>query len=551
MQTLAPAKKMLYCPKCQHQYEEGTQRFCVNDGVRLHPQKLAKNSNETVGVFSGILNKKAVPEKQFEIKPQPPKIIKPMVSEFKEKAKEISKSEPPRTFSKLIKPNEIPSGQAPLGDRRLNPVGRVALSADNPNILLGQTIKGRYFIKSRLSQTAHGIKYLGTDNLNSDKKVIVRIYTGRLDGSDFSTKIFADERVALSHINHPNIAKVIDSGELPEGNPFIVSEQVKGISLKESFARKTVFNRLRTARIIRKSANALSQAHQNGVLHRNLNPENLILSTNEAGAEQVKITDFNIFSDKTRGDFNYLAPEQITGNTSNFSSDIYSLAIIAYQMLTGQMPFEALTSKELLKVQQQGLRIFETETGNKISNETKSVFQKALAFDSSARFQSIRDFGDAFYNSITAENEDWSEPETAVSAFVISESDDFSVSLDSVLDEKPEENITDEQFVESKNIERGKTDDLNEEEVQKVFENDSIELEIEKPFHTIKFHDVGIGKNEPSTIADEKSEAPWERRSIEPPVEGGQNWSLFCSHRHLFAVYHNGGNFLLFCQSSG
>jgi serine/threonine protein kinase len=541
MQTLAPAKKMLYCPKCQHQYEEGTQRFCVTDGVRLHPQKLAQNSNETVGVFSGLLNKNVIPEKQFELKPQPPKIIKPIVSEFKEKAKEISKNEPPRTFSKLIKPNEIPSGQAPLGDRRANPVGRVALSADNPNILLGQTIKGRYFIKSRLSQTAHGIKYLGTDNINSDKKVIVRIYTGRLDGNDFSAKIFADERVALSHINHPNIAKVIDSGELPEGNPFIVSEQIKGISLKESFARNSRFDRLRTARIIRKSANAVSEAHQNGVLHRNLNPENVVLSTNEAGTEQVKITDFNIFSDKSRGDFSYLAPEQITGNTSNYSSDIYSLSVIAFQMLTGKMPFEALTSRELLKIQQQGLQAFETETGTRISNEIEAVLQKALAFNPSARFQSIRDFGDAFYNSITAEIEDWSEPESSVPAFVKTGSDDFAVSLDSVLDETAEENKIEKRFVETTEIETEKTDDFNDIEIQKVFENDSIELEIEKPFHSIKFHDVGIGKNEQTDTADEKSEAPWERRSIEPPVEGGQNWNFLAI----------GGIFLLFILTAG
>jgi serine/threonine protein kinase len=446
--------------------------------VRLHPQKVTQNSHEPAGVFSGILNKNALIEERIEIKPPPPKIIKPVIREFK--AKENSKNEPPGTFSKLVKPNEIPSGTAPIGDRRVNPVGRVALSADNPNILLGQTIKGRYFIKSRLSQTAHGIKYLGTDNVNADKKVIVRIYTGRLDGSDFSAKIFADERVALSHINHPNIAKVIDSGELPEGNPFVVSEQIKGISLRESFARNTRFDRLRTARIIRNAANAVSEAHQNGVLHRNLNPENVILSITEAGTEQVKITDFNIFSDKTRGDFSYLAPEQITGNTSNFSSDIYSLAVIAFQMLTGRMPFEALTSKELLKIQQRGLQSFETETGTNISNETEAVFQKALTFDASARFQSIRDFGDAFYNSITAENEDWSEPESITPAFVKTGNGDFSVSLDSVLDEIPEE-----KFVETKKIEPEKTDDFNEEEFQKVFDNDPIELDIEKPFHSI------------------------------------------------------------------
>ncbi|MGI9055945.1 MAG: serine/threonine protein kinase [Pyrinomonadaceae bacterium] len=533
MQTLTTLKTMLYCPKCQQTYEDGTQRFCVNDGVRLHPQKNSQTSTQTAGVFSGIINKNGIVEEKTKQIPQPPKPVSvPVVKrqEIKSKPPEISKPVSPGVFSKLIKPNEIPSGQAALGDRRVNPVGRVALSAENPNILLGQTIKGRYFIKSRVSQTAHSIKYAGTDKLNSDKKVIVRIYTGKFDGSDFSAGVFADERVGLSHINHPNIAKVCDSGELPEGNPFIVSDHVKGISLKEIFAGENRFSILQIGRIIRQAANALSEAHQNGVLHRNLNPDNLILSVNEVGAEQIKVSDFNIFSTKTRGEFSYLAPEQIVWKPANFSADIYSLGVIAFQMLTGKMAFHGLTSKELYKNQQTGLQNVSFISKMYVPKETDIVLQKALSFNPADRFQSVRDFGDAFYNALTSESENQFEPETgnltARKTNFLTE--DYSVSLDSVLEETVETNKNepispltfakpDAVFV-GENVEKQESGTITA---------DEIELEIEKPLPPIK-----LQKTEPTRkfilpAKEDKSETPWERRSIEPIAEGSKNRTLF------------------------
>ncbi len=517
----------MICPKCQQKYEDAAQRFCVNDGARLHPSINSENSAEPAGVFSGILKKNADFLEKTEIKPAPPKLINKQFvkkNELKDKSKKIKKPAPPGTFTKLIRPDEILSGQAQLGDRRVNPVGRFALSAENPNILLGQTIKGRYFIKSRLSQTARSIKYLATDNLNSDKKVIVRIYTAKLDESDFSARVFAEERVALSHINHPNIAKVIDSGELPEGNPFIVSDHVKGSSLKESFLRGLFFDRKKTARIIRQAADALSEAHQNGVLHRNLNPENIIISPTVAGSELVKVTDFNIFSEITRGDFNYFAPERIAAKPANFSGDIYSLAVIAYQLLTGKTPFQVLTSKDLYKAQKNVIQIFD-EAAN-LPPQTKAVLQKALAFDPTERFQKVRDFGDALYNSLIPENENLNEPDNLPDQYSTPETDEFTVSLDSVLDEFSNGLSAGNQILKTHESPVEMSGEVSTVKFQTDKNADPAGVEIEKPTGSIKFHNVGIGKNEFSAAPDKKTEAPWERRSIEPPVEGGQNWTF-------------------------
>lgn len=528
---------MLICPKCQKIYEDGSQRFCINDGVRLNPQIVEQNPTQPAGVFSGVLNKKGLFEDAAEIKNLSPKLFKePFETKQEIKKQEIEKPKSePQTFSKLIKPDEVLNNQAPLGDRSAKPFGRVALTADNPNILLGQTIKGRYFIKSRISQTAHSIKYLATDKLNSDKKTLIRIFTGKLDGSDFSAKIFSDERVSLSHINHPNVAKVIDSGELPEGNPFIVSDFVKGIPLKENLADEKAFSFLQTARLIKQASDAVGEAHQNGILHRNLNPDNLILSISETGIEQVKVTDFNIFSDKARGDFGFLAPEQIVGRSAEFSSDIYSLALVAYKMLTDKMPFSALTSRDLLKTQQKGLQILPSVLDSEIPAETDEVLQKALAFNPSERFQSIRDFGDAFYKSLTSEKA-ISEKEFEVKK--APDANDFALSLDSVLDETDETEIAKEKAVSQKIEETGQPEIptiLKVEETAGKTPIEEVDLELEKPGRVIKFERGGLGSKEvekTQKIEVEKpqrteTEIPWERRSIEPPPQGGKGLTLF------------------------
>ena len=324
---------------------------------------------------------------------------------------------------------------------------------------------------------------------------------------------------------------MFDSGGIPEGNPFIVSDHVKGISLKESFAGANRFSILQIARIIRQAANGLSEVHQNGVLHRNLNPENLILSVNEVGAELIKVSDFNIFSDKTRGEFSYLAPEQIGGKPANYSADIYSLAVIAFQMLTGKMPFHGRTSKELIKNQQTGLQNVSFISKMYIPKETDNVLQKALSFDRAERFQSVRDFGDAFYNALTAENENIIEPDTIplTAQNTKIQNDDFSVSLDSVLEETAVENIPEKiapQTFAAPDVKLVETEITKDEHIIAA-DDEEIELEIEKPFQPIKLQKNESVKKVVFPVKEDKSEIPWERRSIEPIAEGGKNWTMF------------------------
>ncbi len=441
---------MLYCPKCRRTYQEGTQRFCTNDGGRLLPSPTnAKSSAETSqGVFSNLLNKSAAKYDSDEIpsiqprfaRNEPPVFLSPRVQKIlgeQEPKKDsgdilditpvvngtlpnnlqvstngnsmISSQIPKeRVTGRLIKPHEIPSSQAELGDRTKNPTGRLAMSWSNPNVLLGQTVKGRYYVEEKISQDDSSISFLASDKILLGKKVVVKILMDENDKGSFLSKQSAEERVSLSHINHPNIASLFDSGELLEGKPFLITEYVEGKTLSSLIHQSSAINPQRVGRIIRQIALSLSDAHQSGVLHRNLRPEKVILGVSDIGSEQVKVTDFSGFSDsnirnQTLEKISYWSPEQIEGKTPTFASDTYSLGVIAYEMLTGKSPFTYSSSKELLDAQKQNSAAAPSSLITTLSPEVDSIIHKAMNYLPEDRQIRARDFGESLYQSLLQE----------------------------------------------------------------------------------------------------------------------------------------------------
>lgn len=421
MAVATEERKMLYCPKCNATYQEGTQRFCSNDGSRLVSANVAKSSSNSKGVFTSLLgmasSQNEKDEKLGSNRPElnrrePPvfhtsfssKVFRDdnLIVQKEEKPVQVPIQTPPPVV-RLVKPNEIASGTAEVGDRKINPTGRLALTWNNPGVLLGQTIKGRYYIIEKLDQDDSSIAYLAEDKIVANKNVVVRVLMEEKKDALLS-KIFSEERISLSHINHPNVVGVLDSGELLEGLPFVVSESVDGFSLKEKLEKLEQFNPLRTARIIRQASYALSEVHQNGILHRSLKPSSIFLTVSEIGTEQVKVADFVVSNGAKKQNMEYakyLSPEQIEGKMPNFASDIYSLAVVAYQMLTGSMPFDFASADQLLKAQRDRLYLAPSKIRNELSASVDEVFDKALAYNSSERFPKARDFGDALFNALS------------------------------------------------------------------------------------------------------------------------------------------------------
>ncbi len=320
----------------------------------------------------------------------------------------LPSEEAPKATARLVDPAQIPSGTAEIGDRASQPSGRTALSWDNPRALVGQTVKGRYLITELIGDDEDSLEFLAEDRITAGKRTSVRVF---LNDDEFSEHS-AEERISLSHLNHPNIAAVFDSGELPEGFRFVVSEFIEGESLSAALRSSGQFNTRRTARIIRQTSYALSEAHENGVLHRNLKPDNIMLTVSEAGIEQVKLVNFELSNGYwNESDLVYKSPEEIAGEAPTFASEIYSLAVIAYEMLTARLPFNALSERELLAAQKKGLTTTPSAVRLDIPELADRILEKALNFDSAERYPKARDFGDAYFNALTA-IAPWDKPAT-------------------------------------------------------------------------------------------------------------------------------------------
>ena len=531
MEILTVEKKMLYCQKCHREYEETGQRFCINDGSRLVPVGSSqKNVNQPGGVFSTILADVLLIGREEVIIAPTTDFIKPEIKEqefpqpvkrefFKTEIEDADKTENEspisKPFSRIINPGEIPSGQAELGDRETNPAGRLALTRDNPQILIGQTVKGRYSVVEEFKQNESSITYLAEDRLVAGKKVFVCVLMEE-NGDSETNRDFAEERVSLSHINHPNVNRVIDSGSLLEGKSFIISEFIEGSSLKEVLAQNQEFDILRTARIVRQTANALSVAFQSGVLHRNLSPEDIILSINETGAEQVKVTNFGISSGDASGEsFSYKSPEQLEGKTADSASDIYSLAVIAYQMLTGRPPFNASSVGEHLRLRREGVTLHPSNFRLDIPFSVDDILKKALSYNPSERYLKARDFGDALYNALSVVAPENSEEEakaeteifTAGNELFIDERDDL-LSISGLYEDKPK----------------------IEPAAETLFVNDNIQaVSTASDEEIFEFGESGIIEKDDAKVEEAKApeELAWQKRSTDPVKAGGRNLTIF------------------------
>jgi len=284
---------------------------------------------------------------------------------------------------------------------------------DDP--LLGMVVEGRYKIQSVIGQGSAGTVYKAVQELIG-REVAIKVLHDYLVSDDEFIKRFRQEAKASSRLSHPNIITIYDFGVIPQGNrPYIAMDLLLGTPLSDLLAQEERLNVDEAIPIFVQVCSALGEAHRQGVVHRDVKPENIVLVERSGQKLFPIVVDFGIAriveeSDAAKitrtgtvcGSPTYMSPEQCTSSKVDNRSDIYSLGVVIYETLTGDVPFH---SEELVRVMAMHLSdpptpLNQVRPGLRFPDALEEVVYRALAKSPDQRYQSMEDFAEALEASM-------------------------------------------------------------------------------------------------------------------------------------------------------
>ncbi|HKR11869.1 MAG TPA: bifunctional serine/threonine-protein kinase/formylglycine-generating enzyme family protein [Pyrinomonadaceae bacterium] len=271
----------------------------------------------------------------------------------------------------------------------------------------GVVLEGKYVLESRLGEGGMGIVYKAHHKFLKTTRAI-KIIKLDLIGNDASfAKRFHQEAMAAATIGHPNIISVPDFGLLDDKIPYIVMEYVEGVSLQTFMTDKGRFTPEEALEYMQVIASAVGAAHKIGIVHRDLKPLNIMIEPRGRVRDQVRILDFGLAKIKSADLFGsfvgaqttgiigspyYMAPEQWSEEDTDKRCDVYSLGIILYQMLTGEVPFKGSSIPVIMKKHLMSPPPSLAVPGSGISPKLEKVIHHALEKEPKMRMASVEDF---------------------------------------------------------------------------------------------------------------------------------------------------------------
>ena len=323
----------------------------------------------------------------------------------------------------------------------------------------GQKINERYEIIKTIGEGGMANVYLASDTI-LERNVAIKVLRGDLSNDEKFIRRFKREALSVSNLSHPNIVEVYDVGE-EEGNYYIVMEYIDGKTLKQLLQKRGALTLTEVLDIMSQLTDGLAHAHEAYIIHRDIKPQNIMIQDNGL----IKITDFGIATainstqltqtNSVMGSVHYLPPEQANGKGSTIKSDIYSLGILMYELLSGSVPFKGDTAVEIaLKHMKEKMPSIRKQIPT-IPQSVENIILKATAKNPKNRYDSVREMYTDLQTAMDRQNEkrlvyEYPEndlEETKVIAPVPKEPKKSTV--DKPLDKKEEDDM-DNSFIEEK-----------------------------------------------------------------------------------------------------
>src|SRR4051794_4132462 len=262
--------------------------------------------------------------------------------------------------------------------------------------VVGETIAGRYEVEELIGHGGMSSVYKARDSL-LERHVALKVLHEQYSGDDDFVERFKREARSVAQLQHPNIVTVIDRVE-EDGRQFIVFEYIEGENLKERVVRQGRLDVREALGIAVEVARGLAFAHENGLVHRDVKPQNVLLN----GDGRAKVTDFGIArtvdvdgmtqTGTVLGTSNYIAPEQASGQPVDAHTDVYSLGAVLYELLTGEVPFpgDNFVAVAMKHINEPPPDLMEQRPD--VPLRVAGIVDRALQKDPDDRFASMHDF---------------------------------------------------------------------------------------------------------------------------------------------------------------
>jgi len=269
--------------------------------------------------------------------------------------------------------------------------------------MIGKILAERYELIEKIAEGGMARVYRGRDLLLK-RTVAVKVLKDQMTGDAAFIRRFEREAQSAAALSHPHIVNIYDVGE-QDGTYFMVMEYVDGKNLKEYIREKGRLPAHEAVNIARQIADALEQAHKAGVVHRDIKPQNILFSHEG----KVKVTDFGIaiagdgvtvtVGDEIIGSVQYIAPEQARGGLAGKQSDLYSLGIVLYEMVTGKVPFDGESPVAVAMKHIQEQIVPPRQLVADLPESLEHIILKAVQKDSAERYTSAAEMlEDLFYS---------------------------------------------------------------------------------------------------------------------------------------------------------